>query len=198
MTMHSRWTRVVTRFLLATIGAVGMLAAGGCAGDDLQEIDPRELPTGIYALHVTTFGDSCSPHLVDGDFGEMAIATDPRGGVAVTMPRGSRGLSPVIERHSLVAESGYQAAWSNDVGAQCGGEVVEHRDLTLAATTTAFFTVRERTQWTVLAACASPGWDDVPTANCQADQEQRYDLIRICEAPCTLRQDGDRPTCACP
>jgi len=156
-------------------------------------MDPGQVRTGIYRLDATTTADTCDPARftgsttvslskisggisivdasVDGPLGSAAsialLATD---GWALRVPADGRRIEPCSPSNSVVFDYALTGATSDQV------DVVEDE------------------VWTMVTACPTgvAGYVNasaIPSASCAATRELHYELVSVCESPCSLSSD---------
>lgn len=185
------------------VALVGVLFLG--CGDG--EIDPSEIPTGIYALRIDERIETCDPPKAVGELPEIGIFANDMG-LSVVSLEGRPNFTYML-RHFLPRDQGYQLTTGRgiEVGWGCpGGDItfVTHRQV--GAATSGGFVVNEKTDWTVTVPCP----DDptvihaYPQQSCRSEVDQHYELLEVCDEPCWIRQElrpgplfGDI-SCVCP
>lgn len=183
---------------------VGVLLMG-CVD---EEIDPSEIPSGIYALRIDERIETCDPPKLVGEFPEMGVhATDTGLGV-VSISGGPSFLS--LQFPFLPKDQGYQLTSGRGLQvSSCPSadiSFITHRKVVSA--TSGGFVVNEKTDWTVRVPCPEDAAviKTYPQESCRSDVDQHYDLLEVCERPCWIRTDTLWPSppyfsdysCLCP
>lgn len=182
---------------MKTFGWMLIAVLAGCT--EASHVEPSELHSGIYTLHIATRADTCDPQRMSGEFGTFAV------GVAKS---GISGVDPFIapfgsgyQRYDLPADAGYMVSTGTgiDPSADCGGHSSFLTTRQLVATTTDGMVVNETTDWTITAPCTNGAIvQGLPVTSCHSDQDQSYRLVTACDAPCQVREEAPGSlTCAC-
>ncbi len=172
-----------------------------------EEIDPSEIPTGIYSLRIDERIETCDPPQLVGELPEVEVHASDTGLLVVSL-EGIPGFTS-LHRHFLPKAQGYQLTTGRGVelGAICpDGDLtfVTHRKVVSA--TSGGFVVNEKTDWTVTSPCPEGSTvTPFPQQSCRSDVDQHYGLLEVCAQPCRIRLEypwpgqlfGD-PMCRCP
>lgn len=163
------------------------------------EVNPDKLHSGIYELQISTVADTCDPPRPSGNAGRVDVFVSVLG-IGVLEPVGIP-LDSQYQRYDLATNAGYEGSVGPGIneGFGCGGSITFSTVRQLVSATTAGFAVTETTDWTVTIPCGVAG--EIPAASCHDALDLNYQLVTVCDPPCTLRSSAlglNQSTCECP